>query len=182
MLRSVAQEVIQISFNAAFDPLHAVFRLARIRDAIRPIVRIEIEKLRIIDFYFVFPFLIGGVRLKREHAGIKRRVSNETTSKRPYGPLPDEHVLFERMAPMQFAAIEILMEKAVVLPEKLATGSVQFTDTDLPVLLEQRVKEINAVEQSVVELAQALGAEYELRGPDGLKSRTGLIEYRYDAV
>jgi hypothetical protein len=50
--------VIQLTYQAAFDPFHAIFRLLRLWSILkrRPLPH---DTVRILDFYLLFPFRIG---------------------------------------------------------------------------------------------------------------------------
>jgi hypothetical protein len=180
MLRAVAQ-MIQLSYQAAFDPLHAIYRDLRIFDAIGPLAPLFVDHLRILDFYLLFPFKISGIRLVPQH-GKFRRLAKSYENTQPYGNQPESIQIFDRMKPMQIAALETLAEKQIIDAGELKIGKIARTDTSLPPALVERVRDANAAEQKLMEAIAALAREYELLGHNGLKDRTGLLEYRYDAV
>lgn len=179
MLHSVEQ-MIQLSFQPALDPLHAAFRLLRIRSILIPRGPLEIDHVRILDFYLSFPFRIVGVRLKQGDSRLRalaRKYANHT----PYGEQPDDRSLLVRMRPMQLAALETLSAKFLIDGDLLETGKVQVTQTLPPAGLMTIVDETNAQDEQLLTILDALAA-YELHGPDGLKARSGLLEHRYDAI
>lgn len=48
--------------------------------------------------------------------------------------------------------------------------------------LNTRISEVNESESELQEFLKILVTEYPLLGRDGLKDRSGLLEYRYDAA
>jgi hypothetical protein len=48
--------------------------------------------------------------------------------------------------------------------------------------LADRIKGVNGLDGELLAALRVLVTEYPLEGGDGLKARTGLLEYRYDAV
>jgi hypothetical protein len=173
--------MIQLSYQAAFDPFHAMYRDLRIFDAIAPLKPLLVDHVRILDFYLLFPFKISTIRLIQQHRKF-RTLADEYASTQPYSNQPENVQVFNRMKPMQIAALETLAEKQIIDAAELKNGKVARTNLPLPVALYERVHTANATEGRLMEAIAALGSEYSLLGQNGLKDRTGLLEYRYDAV
>ncbi|HEY5305330.1 MAG TPA: ABC-three component system middle component 5 [Pseudolabrys sp.] len=169
----------QLIFQPALDPFHAIFRVARILGHFdEPIVQ---DKVRIMDFYLLFPFRIRTMRLMPRHQKFKR-LSIIYASLTPYGEQPEPPLLFGRMEPMQLAAFETLASKFYINPSALASGLVQKTERDLPSEVAERASALNEAQPDLMEFLGVLASEYDLTGENGLKARSGLMEYRYDAV
>lgn len=173
--------MIQLSYQPALDPFHTAFRALRLLPAIRAIGRLPRDHARIMDFYLLFPFRIGGIRLAQKHRRF-RRLAEDFRSKKPYGEQPDDTIMFARMEPMQYAAFETLAENGLLDTNEWRAGYVAPTTHPLPDELQDRVNTQNSAEPELMEFIAALGREYELLGQNGLKDRTGLLEHRYDAV
>lgn len=173
--------MIQLSYQAAFDPFHAMYRNLRILDAIDRSKSLFVDHIRILDFYLLFPFKISSIRMTPQHRKF-RAVATEYEDRRPYGEEPDSTQVFARMRPMQIAALETLAKKQIVDATELKNGKVLRSDTSLPPELAKRIEGANASEPKLMEAISALGSEYPLLGTSGLKDRTGLLEHRYDAV
>jgi hypothetical protein len=173
--------MIQLSYQAAFDPFHAMYRGLRILAATETTGSLLVDHARILDFYLLFPFRISEIRLTQQHRRF-RRLAVAYQNSRPYGDQPDDAQLLYRMKPMQIAALETLAEKKIIDVQKWRSGSIVRTNESLPPALAVRVGEANATESDLMEAISALGSEYQLLGQNGLKDRTGLLEYRYDAV
>jgi hypothetical protein len=173
--------MIQLSYQTAFDPFHAAYRNLRILAAIEPSKPLFVDHARILDFYLLFPFRISGIRLMNQHRKF-RRLAEIYEDARPYGDQPDDAQVFARMKPLQIAALETLAEKKIIEAREWENGRVVRTKEPLPSVLAARVSEANAKEPALMEAIFALSSDYQLLGQNGLKDRTGLLEYRYDAV
>lgn len=172
--------MIQLSFQPAFDPFHAVYRHFRLWPILKhgPLPR---ETVRILDFYLLFPFRIGAIRLTRPHLRYKKLAGTYASTK-PYGEQPEDRTVLARMESMQDAALNTLAAQAIVDPDQLARGQVKISDRPLPEDIAERVDAANERDADLIEFLAILASEYELLGDNGLKARTGLLEYRYDPV
>jgi hypothetical protein len=179
MFCSVAQ-MSQLIFQPALDPYHAMFRLFRLFPILKG-TALPRDHVRILDFYLLFPFLISTIRLSREGQHFKK-LARKYANLKPYGHQPEGPLLFERMDAMQNAAFDTLAFNSFLKKESLAADRVVVADKMLPIDVSQRVIELNDDQSDLLEFLQSLAKEYSLLGENGLKARTGLKEYRYDAV
>ena len=170
----------QLSYQPAFDSFHAVYRLLRIRESILPYKPLPKDHLRILDFYLLFPFRIEGLRLQVAHKKFKR-LAKDYLFEKPYGDLPEDKIIFNRMKAFQNAALDTLVKKGLLHAEKYDSGIIEATEAQVPEEIRNRLLTDNTKQANLIEFINAL-ADYELLGDDGLKKRSGLMEYRYDAV
>jgi hypothetical protein len=170
----------QLSYQPALDPFHAMYRHLRILSVIDA-KALPVDHARILDFYLLFPFRVSGIRLKAQHRRF-RGLAETYNEARPYGDQPPDVQIFARMKPMQIAALESLAAKDFIKAGALQDGTVVRSGRALPPALVERVSKANSKQQNLMQIIQALSSEYPLLGKDGLKDRTGLLEYRYDAV
>ena len=175
--------MIQITFQPALDSLHTVFRMLRLRSAyLSSPAMLHIDHLRILDFYLTFPHRLAAIRLKPAHRRIKATAKKYEDSK-PYGDMPDDRSLLERMQPFQVAAIQTLLTKGLLCQINTASRVFSFKyDVPIPEQLKLRVDKKNAEEKELMEALAILAQEYTVFGVGGLKDRTGLMEHRHDAV
>jgi hypothetical protein len=80
--------MIQLSFQPAFDSFHAVYRILRLGTIINQFGPLHIDFVRILDFYLLFPFRIGEIRLHPQHRKFKKLAASHLSAK-PYGHGPD---------------------------------------------------------------------------------------------
>lgn len=170
----------QLVFQPALDPYHAMFRLFRLFPILKG-TALSRDHVRILDFYLLFPFLISAIRLSREGQHFKK-LARKYVNLKPYGQQPEGPLLFSRMDAMQNAALDTLAFNFFLEREALAADRVVIANKMLPKEVSQRVIELNEQQADLLEFLQSLAKEYPLLGENGLKARTGLKEYRYDAV
>ncbi len=172
--------MIQLSYQAALDPFHALFRLLRLWPILSkgPLPR---ETIRILDFYLLFPFRIGEIRIGKPHLRYKRLAKTYGHTK-PYGEQPEGRAVLNRMEPIQNAALNTLAANGLIDPDRLVLGQVRITNAPIPDDIAPRVNAANDSQADLMEFLSILASDYNLLGSGGLKDRTGLLEHRYDPV
>jgi hypothetical protein len=136
------------------------------------------DYLRIIDFYQLFPHRLEDVRLPNRYRGIKRRLGALRTK---FNDIPQPRAFLRQIKPIQETVIISLAAKGLIDPEAEAERRmVQRTARPLPSGMREIIEGRSAEEKEVVSLMVALASEIPLQGPDGMKVRTNLLEYRYD--
>jgi hypothetical protein len=171
--------MILLSYQPAFDAAHTIFRFLRLHDAMRMDV-VEFDKYRILDYYLLFPFRSATVRLGQKDLRI-RSIAKQLDGKAGYATLPSGEVLFERMKNAHVSASQTMAANRIIDPEVLRHGVMKFGKFALPADYQERISEANQNDSLTLDILRALSA-YNLLGRDGLKDRTGLLEYRYDNV
>ncbi|MET4070422.1 hypothetical protein ABID58_005227 [Bradyrhizobium sp. S3.2.6] len=171
--------MIHLSYHPAFDAFHAIFRFLRLTIRIG-ISEIEIDKLRILDYYLLFPWRASAIRLAQKDLEV-RRIAKRLEEHQDYATLPTGDALLERMRPSQTAALQTMAREGIVDPMLLRDGVVKFNAFALPAELMKRVAEKSLEEPDTMKIIDVLSA-YPLLGSDGLKGRTSLLEHRYDKV
>lgn len=170
-----------LTFQPAFEPFHAIFRLIRLLPVISECGPVEREKVRILDFYMTFPFRAAAISFRRGHTALRKIAKNYENS-RPYGGIPDDRELLLRMAPTQNLAAETLAARSILDSDAYKQGVVLPGEVAPPAEFMRRITELNDEQSDLIELLRTLCSEYPLLGVDGLKERSGLLEHRYDAV
>lgn len=169
-----------LAFQPAFDVFHTEFRLIRLRRLMSKDKPLHYDQLRIADFYLLFFFRLQDVRLTNTHRSIKK-LARELSVYR-YENQPDDQLVFSRMAPIQRAAMDTLIANKFFDAESFKRSFVVETDLREPAALLARIDEVNEREVNIMKSIRSLLNDYVLLGPNGLKDRTGLLEFRYDAV
>lgn len=173
--------MIQLTFQPALDPFHTIFRLLRLRPIISRRGSLPRDEVRILDFYLLFPFRMGDIRLLPKHRKYKS-LAGKFENAKPYGEQPDDEILFARMEMIQKAGLETLAKQGFIDPTRWSVGEVMPTIAPLAAPLDARIKELNSLESELLEFLETLAQEYALLGQGGLKDRTALLEYRYDSI
>jgi hypothetical protein len=160
------------------DVFHCAFRLLSILSIIEQ-NDIEFSRLKMIDFYIVFPHLISSISFPHV-AGVKKIKNEVQTFPVPYEMLPSRRMLFSEMGDFQLQAIDILKAKAILAinREGIISKSEKFDSEEIQNL----VKENSITSRDFYKSFIKVLMDCSLYGETGLKKRTGLMEYRYDAV
>jgi len=172
---------MQLTYEEAFDPYHSIFRLFRMKNFIESGAKLSKDKIRVIDFYLLFPFRIQEIRLKPENIEF-RKISKMYLDKKPYGKQPSNLNLFTRMKAIQLAAINTFCNEGYAELMTNDGSIIAFTKKVTPSSIATVCQNKNTSEKELIEILSVLVNQYDFLGNDGLKARTGLMEYRYDAA
>lgn len=171
-----------IVYNQAFDLYHTIFRLLNFLNKFENKTVLEIERVRIWDFYFLFPSKIHDIRLKKGESDIRKlRKEYIKDSKNPYEKITENRKIFEKIKPYQQAALNCIASYGIINKESLNQQRILIENKNI---LEEFVKnfdDLSAKEKNVIALMTSHFNQISLFGMDGLKNRTNLIESKYDA-
>lgn len=173
--------MIQLSYQPALDPFHTVFRCIRLQQSVLAGRSLELDHVKILDFYLLFPFRCGEIRLLPSHRRFKS-ISKKYAHTQPYGGLPDSRMTYGRMSPIQRAALDTMAKNNFIDVEPYRGGFVKPSATELPSELRESARHQNETEADLIEFLSVLATEYQLLGENGLKHRSGLMEHIYDAA
>ncbi|MDH0126776.1 hypothetical protein N7376_22630 [Brucella intermedia GD04153] len=171
----------QLSYNEAFDPYHTAFRFLRLFFGCKLKRAVPYDKFRILDFYLLHPYRLQNLQLFADDTRW-RAVSRSYAKVKPYGELPDDNSLFERMAVFQKAAAGSLARAGIISEDEWTRNLVLFAPDPVSGEVEQRCQELNGTMSDIIGILSEINERYALNGRDGLKARSGLLEYRYDPV
>lgn len=164
-------------YNPANDLYHSMFRLLQITEKTKEVL--EIDKLRILDFYLAFPSELLEIKsfqgFRRYEKFIKAEINN-------YERVIDRKRLFFKMEHIQISAIKALISYGLFDADDFKNGRIKRTGIPLAAKLEARLKQANEENINLIALITGPLASISLYGHLGLKERTDLIEFKYDAV
>jgi hypothetical protein len=163
-------------YHPAYDAYHGVFRMLVVVEQKRDI---EIDKARLLDFYLLFPSQVAKMRLAPGSSKVKRAANGAANV---YHDPVSALAMFREMRHIQLAALKCVAASGFVSLERLAAGFVTRTDTPLPDALRVKVAEFLTNRESLAEYILGTLGDMALRGANGLKDRSELMEYRYDVV
>jgi hypothetical protein len=166
-----------LAYHPALDPYHATLRFLQILnygDA-----EYELDALRILDFFLVFPEEIQLIRLPRELQHWKTQLKGVNN---PYWFDGDRLLTFAQMKLIQNTALSLLSAKGLIDAKKLQNGRVKLQPERLPTPLAGLLAEKNAATASLMTFLVSILGTLPVRGHDGLKDRSKLMEFRYDTV
>jgi len=165
-------------YHPAFDVYHGIFRFIKLLNCCHD-KTLEKEKLRLIDFYLLFPELISTIRLKMEHQAYKKRfaeLNNKYNVASVYG---QARQVFERMEPFHNLIFAHLEKKNYI--RTCEDTCLQFMKSELPKEILE-ICMVRAEEKEIIYFLSEVLFSYAIKGEGGLKNRTKLMEYRYDYV
>lgn len=163
-------------YNPIFDAYHCIFRILAILE-MRP--SIEVDTLRILDFSLCFPSIVENFKLPKELAGLK---ANAKKIQNPYRNAMGANRLFLSLRPTHDGALACLAAAGFIVPKELSAGRATRTAASLPLEVNERRAELVKRESFFFEEIAYKLLEIPLLGPNGLKDRSGLMEFRYDHI
>lgn len=171
-----------IVYNQAFDLYHTIFRLLHFLNKFENQSVLEVERLRIWDFYLLFPSKIHDIRLKQDESEI-RRIRKEfiKDSNNPYERITENRKIFEKIRPYQQAALNCIASYGIIDKSSLNQERISIVNKDILIEFVNNFEELTPKERNVITLMTSHFNQISLFGTDGLKNRTNLIESKYDA-
>lgn len=171
-----------ITYSPAFDLYHTIFRMVHIVQRLGNDEQMEIEKARIWDFFLLFPDKVYDITLKHREKELrdarKRFIQKDPN---PYDYKGDDRRLFEWMKPVQESALSCLVACGILHKEDFLSGYLRVADKEA---LRDYLASVGALsdrERNTLSFMSLLSRGIPLTGVDGLKNRTELLEYKYDA-
>lgn len=166
-----------LAYHPALDPYHTAFRLMLV--LVFSSRRFEVDTLRILDFFLVFPSEIDTIRFPREHLRWRKRLAEVEN---PYWFSGDRLLTFAQMRAIHDTALSLLASKGLIDPGLLSEGEVELRQEAIPATLVDVFETKGRENQALLTFLTSVLGEIPLRGQDGLKDRTKLMEFRYDTV
>ncbi len=165
-----------IVYHPAFDFYHGAYRMLLLLERMKQ-NSIEVEALRIWDFYFVFPGEVKNISFPADLAKLRRVFKSEPN---PYEDIVNAPRIFDRMRTFQLAALRYLSAHGFIDTSELQANKVKRTSKPVPESISQRMTDLPIGQDNVVKLLIGPLGDVQLMGKRGLKDRSGLLEHRYD--
>lgn len=171
-----------IVYHPAFDLYHSVFRMLQILIHFNKSEYVELDRLRIWDFYLLFPNKMHSITLNRTEDDIKGMIKKYIPKKdNPYELFLDNRKMFEKIKPYQLHAIKCLVSYNIIDKEYLKTNKIKIISKENLTKYVSKFEELDAREKNVITLLTSHFYLMSLYGDNGLKDKTKLLESRYDA-
>lgn len=164
-------------YNQAYDLYHTMFRILQIMEKTDEII--EIDKLRILDFYLAFPSELMAIKSFR---GFKKYEKYIRAEKNRYERVIDRKRLFFKMEHIQLSAIKALISYGLFDADEFKKGNIKKSYDNLSESLITRIESANDENPNLITLITGPLASMNLFGHLGLKVRTNLIEFKYDSI
>ncbi len=164
-------------YHPVYDLNHSLFRTLMILEASEN-DEIQLDLFRIIDFYTVFPHLIKKIKPFPMELNKYKKVLKGIPE--PYERIINiKRIVFELEA-VQTTALQNLLAKGFIDLEAFKEKKIRRSDAELPSDLAQEVNENEVTKAEWFHMLVNKLSNVEMKGKTGLKSRTGLMEFRYD--
>jgi hypothetical protein len=164
-------------YHSAFDMYHCVYRMFQLLSNLKEDY-VELERLRIWDYYLAFPNEMTKIRYERGNNDIQNLFPKKYN---PYEVVLDGKMIFEKMRTYQLTAIKTLASHGLIKKDYLTDNRITKIDKSLfnDVLL--NFEPPSDRESNIIKIMTTYFYKMPLYGEKGLKDRTNLLEYRYDA-
>jgi hypothetical protein len=166
-----------LAYHPALDAYHTAFRLLRLI-YFNP-KTYEADTLKILDFFLVFPEEVASVRLPQGQTSWRKRVVEPPNT---YWFSGDRLLTFTQMRLIQETAFALLLSRGMIQHELYLDRYIALQPNSVPKELRELIQSKNTEQQTLMTFLTTVLGELPLRGKDGLKDRTKLLEFRYDAV
>jgi len=163
-------------YHPTHDAYHCVFRMLVISEAIP---ELEVDKARILDFYLLFPSAISTMRLPSNLRGV-RKIADAIAN--PYHDPLNINTTFRELRNIQDAALKCIAASGLIDVDRFSEGYVTRTVESIPIDLQEKIDAFVSERGKVADIILGKISKIELRGANGLKQRSSLMEYRYDVT
>lgn len=170
-----------ILYNNAFDLYHTIFRMLHLLSKIEDGKVIEIDRIRIWDYYLLFTneiFNIKPIRNKKEYNQLLKKLNIKKNN--PYQQIYDQRKTLEKIKPYQLSALNCLASYNIIDKEYLLKEEVKINSFDLLKGYIQSVGDLSDREKNIITIMTSFFRDISLIGNDGLKKRSNLMESKYD--
>jgi hypothetical protein len=164
-------------YHPAFDLYNCIFRMLQLLSYSKE-DEVDLDKLRIWDFYLTFPNLVKDISFPSDLRHLKDRIFKEKDN--PYEDVTDPKQVFEKMNSYQISAIKCLASYGFVDSKSLDKSKVRKTSKEIPPELMEKLNDLENQKGNVIKLLTSDLVTLPLFGDKGLKARTGLLEFKYD--
>ena len=165
-------------YHPAFDIYNCVFRILQLLTKMDT-DEIEIDRLRIWDFYLTFPNEAKRISFPRELNDLKRIFKDKPN---PYEDVIGSNRVFERMKSYQLSALRCLASYGLIDTKLLAKNIIKRTAKPIPDKLLEQMHNQSIKKENIIKLVTSPFNDLPLYGEKGFKYRTKLIEFKYDPV
>lgn len=164
-------------YHPIHDLNHSIFRALLIMEKVDA-DEINLELFRIIDFYTLFPHLIKEIKPFPVELRAYKKVVQDISA--PYERIENiKRVMFELEA-IQTTALQNLLAKGFLEIESFKLKKIKRSKVELPDAVSSEICCNEIAESDWFNMMVTRFCDIKVKGKAGLKSRTGLMEFRYD--
>ena len=164
-------------YHPVYDINHCLYRLLRFLETSTH-TEFQWERLRLLDFYSVFPHLLKKISPFPKELNAYKKIL--TRIPEAYEAIPNDKRIFHEMMPIQNTALHNLIAKNLIDSEKFKDSIISRTNEKIPEELALLINQDPIKQEEWYSFLINELPLVELDGKKGLKSRSNLLEYRYD--
>ena len=170
-----------ITYNSAFDLYHSIFRMAHIICGMDEGDTMEVERVRIWDFFLLFPDKLHSISFRHGETDLREMHSRIEKTNNPYENCGDVRKFFEWIKPYQTSALSCLVSCGILNKDEYMNGNVRVSNRQALDDFVSVAGDINDRERQVLNFLSDFSRHMPLTGEYGLKYRTHLLDSKYDA-
>ena len=170
-----------ITYNPAFDLYHSIYRMAHIIQKMDEGKSLEVDRVRIWDFYMLYPVQLNHVSLKQDESEIREARKLLKLKETSFDYKGDIRKLFEWIKPFQVSALGCLVSCGILNKEEFETGNVLVSNPEKLKAFVESAGELSVPESNILNFLSFFFGGMSLTGVYGMKYRTKLLESKYDA-
>lgn len=171
-----------ILYNNAFDLYHTIFRVLNLLSKVDENNSIEVDRIRIWDYYLLFPSQIFHIKPRRNEVEFKNILKQlNVTKANPYQKISDERMTLEKIKPYQIAALNCLASYNIINKDELLEDKISILSKELLTQYVNSIGILSSREKNIITIVTSQFYDISLFGDKGLKNRSDLLESKYDA-
>ena len=165
-----------ILYHPLKDANHCVYRMLSI--LIKSPSEISLERLRVIDFYHIFPHLLASISpWPSDIKEYKKYTKNIAPS---FESIPDKRRLFYELSEIHKQSISTLVSKGILDKDRAQSGIANLNMKNIPEKIITTIENDEYNSSMIFEVLTKGLTVTSWAGRNGLKDRSGLMEYMYD--
>ncbi|MDO8289209.1 MAG: hypothetical protein Q7T44_08330 [Parvibaculum sp.] len=140
----------------------------------------EVDKIRLFDFYLSAPYAIKLFRTNsRKMLSERNSILNKLSR---YDEIDNSKFLFYEAKILQITVLSYLSAKNIISTEEYKNNRVVINLSNSNPIIDDIKDKQKSIPMDVMNLIENELQDMPLLGNDGLKDRSNLLEYRYDAL
>lgn len=168
-----------LTYHPIYDSSHCLFRMLHLLGNLEKSPQ-EVDKIRLFDFYLCVPH---SLKLLRSNSIEMQRMKNLILKNfSSYDEVDNSKALFFDVKEIQSSVLNHLAAKDIISTEKYRKNFILTNDAKFKSIEDSVKLSKKSILPDVMSLIATELQHIPVLGPDGLKHRSKLIEYRYDVT
>lgn len=165
-----------ILYHPLKDANHCIYRMLSI--LVKSPSEISLERLRVIDFYHIFPHLLASISPWPNDIKKYKKYTREIPPS--FESIPDKRRLFYELSEIHKQSILTLVSKGILDKDRAKSGIATINKNNIPEKILATIKCDEYNNSKIFEILTKGLTVTSWTGRNGLKDRSGLMEFIYD--